>query len=141
MRLDLGERFELIDEDEERLLWIVDWPLFEWNEDEKRWDPLHHPFTSPAGELDPENPGDARALAYDVVWNGQELGGGSIRISDSEVQRAVFAALGITRGGGGGALRLPARGAALRRAAARRHRLRPRPLRPAARRARTRSAT
>ncbi len=96
LRLDLAERFELIDEAEERLLWVVDWPLFEWNGDEKRWDPLHHPFTSPDGELDPENPGEARALAYDVVWNGQELGGGSIRISDSDMQRRVFATLGIT---------------------------------------------
>ena len=59
----------------------MDWPLFEWSEAEGRWDPLHHPFTSPAGELDPANPGSARALAYDVVWNGVELGGGSIRIN------------------------------------------------------------
>ena len=59
MRLDLAERFDLIDEDDDRLVWIVDWPLMEWNEDEKRWDPLHHPFTAPAGEFDPENPGAA----------------------------------------------------------------------------------
>jgi aspartyl-tRNA synthetase len=96
LRLDLAERFELIPEGEERLLWIVDWPLFEWDEAEKRWDPLHHPFTSPAGALDPDDPGAARALAYDVVWNGQELGGGSIRVSDPETQRRVFRALGIS---------------------------------------------
>ena len=95
MRLDLGERFGLIDEDENRLVWIVDWPLMEWNEDERRWDALHHPFTAPAGEFDPESPGEAMAKAYDIVWNGQEMGGGSIRIHDAEVQRAVFAALGI----------------------------------------------
>ena len=95
MRLDLGERFGLIDENENRLVWIVDWPLMEWNEGEKRWDSLHHPFTAPAGEFDPENPGAARAQAYDCVWNGQELGGGSIRIHSAEVQGAVFAALGI----------------------------------------------
>ena len=95
MRLDLGERFGLIDEGEHRLVWIVDWPLMEWNEGERRWDPLHHPFTAPAGEFDPDDPGAARALAYDVVWNGQELGGGSIRINRADVQEAVFAALGI----------------------------------------------
>ena len=95
MRLDLGEKFGLIDEDQHRLVWIVDWPLMEWNDAEQRWDALHHPFTAPAGEFDPENPGAARAVAYDVVWNGQELGGGSIRIHDAETQQAVFAALGI----------------------------------------------
>ncbi|MEZ5078144.1 MAG: aspartate--tRNA ligase [Solirubrobacterales bacterium] len=95
MRLDLGERFGLIDEDEHRLVWIVDWPLMEWNAEEKRWDALHHPFTAPAGEFDPGDPGAARAQAYDVVWNGQELGGGSIRINRADVQEQVFAALGI----------------------------------------------
>ena len=98
LRLDLAQRFELIPEGEERLLWIVEWPLMEWDEETQRWDPLHHPFTSPADpeEFDPERPGEARALAYDVVWNGQELGGGSIRISNPQVQRRVFHALGIT---------------------------------------------
>ena len=95
MRIDLAERFGLIDENDHRLVWIVDWPLMEWNEEERRWDSLHHPFTAPAGEFDPENPGKARALAYDVVWNGQELGGGSIRINRADVQETVFAALGI----------------------------------------------
>jgi aspartyl-tRNA synthetase len=95
MRLDLAERFGLIDEDEHRLVWIVDWPLMEWNAEDKRWDSLHHPFTAPAGEFDPENPGAARAVAYDVVWNGQELGGGSLRINRADVQEQVFAALGI----------------------------------------------
>jgi aspartyl-tRNA synthetase len=98
LRLDLAERFELIPEGEERLLWIVDWPLMEWDEETKGWDPLHHPFTSPADPegFDPERAGESRALAYDVVWNGQELGGGSIRISNPEVQRRVFQALGIS---------------------------------------------
>jgi aspartyl-tRNA synthetase len=94
LRLDLAQRFGLVPE-EDRLVWIVDWPLLEWNPDEGRWDPLHHPFTSPAGEFDPAEPGKARALAYDLVWNGQELGGGSIRISRAEVQQQVFEALGI----------------------------------------------
>jgi aspartyl-tRNA synthetase len=95
LRVELAERFELIPPGEHRLAWIVDWPLFEWNPVEDRWDPLHHPFTAPAGDLDPERPGEARALAYDLVWNGQEMGGGSIRIHRADVQRAVFAALGI----------------------------------------------
>ena len=95
MRLDLAERFDLIDPEDHRLVWIVDWPLMEWNEDEKRWDALHHPFTAPAGDFDTEDPGAVRAQAYDVVWNGQELGGGSIRIHDAATQTAVFAALGI----------------------------------------------
>ena len=60
-----------------------------------RRSPLNHPFTSPDGEFDPGDPGAARAKAYDVVWNGWEIGGGSIRISDPEVQRKVFGAIGI----------------------------------------------
>jgi aspartyl-tRNA synthetase len=95
LRIDLAERFELIPEGEDRLVWIVDWPLMEWNAGEGRWDALHHPFTAPAGEFDPDDPGSARALAYDIVWNGQELGGGSIRINRADMQQAVFAALGI----------------------------------------------
>ena len=95
LRRRLAERFDLVPEGSQALLWVVDWPLFEWSEAEERWDPLHHPFTSPAGELDPADPAAARALAYDVVWNGVELGGGSIRINRPDVQRAVFEVLGI----------------------------------------------
>jgi aspartyl-tRNA synthetase len=95
LRTRLAERFGLIPEGRNELTWIVDWPMFEWSETEQRWDPLHHPFTSPAGELDVGNPAPARALAYDVVWNGVELGGGSIRINSPDVQRAVFELLGI----------------------------------------------
>ncbi|HET8861824.1 MAG TPA: aspartate--tRNA ligase [Solirubrobacterales bacterium] len=95
LRVELAERFDLISADEHRLVWIVDWPLLEWNPSEKRWDSLHHPFTAPAGEFDPGSPGAARALAYDLVWNGQEMGGGSIRIHRADVQQSVFAALGI----------------------------------------------
>ncbi len=95
MRNRLAARWDLIPADRNELAWIVDWPLMEWDEEEGRWDPLHHPFTSPAGEFDPAEPGEARALAYDVVWNGVELGGGSIRISRPEVQSKVFEALGI----------------------------------------------
>jgi aspartyl-tRNA synthetase len=95
LRVELAERFELIPAGEHRLAWVVDWPLLEWSPGEERWDPLHHPFTAPAGEFDPDNPGDARALAYDLVWNGQEMGGGSIRIHSADVQQKLFAALGI----------------------------------------------
>jgi aspartyl-tRNA synthetase len=95
LRSRLGERLGLIDRDANTLTWIVDWPLVEWNEEEGRWDPLNHPFTSPAGDFDPDDPGSATAKAYDVVWNGWEIGGGSIRISDPDVQRQVFATIGI----------------------------------------------
>jgi aspartyl-tRNA synthetase len=95
LRVELAERFDLIGADEHRLAWVVDWPLLEWNTGEERWDPLHHPFTAPAGDFDPDNPGAARALAYDLVWNGQEMGGGSIRIHSADVQQKLFAALGI----------------------------------------------
>jgi aspartyl-tRNA synthetase len=94
LRLDLADRFGLVPEGAEELLWIVDWPLLE-PDDEGGWQPLHHPFTAPDGDFDPENPGGVRALAYDVIWNGQEMGGGSIRISDATLQGKVFAALGI----------------------------------------------
>ncbi len=96
LRTRLAERWDLIPAGLNQLTWIVEWPMFEWNEDEDRWDALHHPFTSPSGELDPENPGAARAKAYDLVWNGVEIGGGSIRINSPEVQSQVFAALGIS---------------------------------------------
>jgi len=94
LRLDLADQFELIPEGSEDLLWVVDWPLLEQN-DAGGWDPLHHPFTAPAAGFDPADPGSARAQAYDLVWNGQEMGGGSIRISDAALQGEVFAALGI----------------------------------------------
>ncbi|MGI9020776.1 MAG: aspartate--tRNA ligase [Solirubrobacterales bacterium] len=96
LRVRLADRLGLIPDGRNELGWIVEWPLFERNEDEGRWDALHHPFTAPAGELDPDDPGAARALAYDVVWNGVELGGGSIRISDPTLQSSVFEVLGIT---------------------------------------------
>jgi aspartyl-tRNA synthetase len=95
LRSRLAARWDLIPADRNELTWIVDWPLMEWDEEEQRWDPLHHPFTSPAADFDPDRPGEARALAYDVVWNGVELGGGSIRINRPDVQEKVFEALGI----------------------------------------------
>jgi aspartyl-tRNA synthetase len=81
-----------------RPLWVVDFPMFEWNEEEKRWDAMHHPFTSPVN-LDPSAlataPGSASAKAYDMVLNGSEIGGGSIRIHNQTLQQTVFSLLGI----------------------------------------------
>ncbi len=98
LRLELAKRSDLINESLWSPLWITDFPLFEWNDDHERWDSLHHPFTSPNLEdinvLD-DRPGDVRSLGYDIVMNGYELGGGSIRIYESELQSKIFSLLGI----------------------------------------------
>ena len=85
------------DESRHDLVWIVDFPMFGWNEDERRWDALHHPFTAPSGDLEADA-GNWRSRAYDLVWNGTEIGGGSIRINTPEVQQRVFDALGMEPG-------------------------------------------
>jgi aspartyl-tRNA synthetase len=98
LRSELAARFGLVDDGEFKLVWVTDFPLFEWNDEEGRWDALHHPFTSPTDdslELLERNPGAVRARAYDIVINGWEIGGGSIRINRPDVQRKVFEALGI----------------------------------------------
>ena len=105
--------------------------MFEWNEDEERWDAMHHPFTAPTGDLDAD-PGTWRSRAYDVVFDGWELGGGSIRISDPDVQQKVFDALGIGPEEAEERFGFLLEALTLRRAAARRHRLRDRPHRGAA---------
>ncbi len=89
----LAKYFELIPEGEHAITWVVDFPMFEWNEDESRWDALHHPFTAPTGDLD--DPGSLQSRAYDLVLDGSEIGGGSIRIHDPEVQSKVLEILGI----------------------------------------------
>jgi aspartyl-tRNA synthetase len=94
LRLELARRFGLIPEDRHELLWVVDFPMFEFNEDEGRWDALHHPFTAPVGSF--EDPGALRSRGYDVVLDGTEIGGGSIRINRPDVQQQVFTALGIS---------------------------------------------
>ena len=98
LRLELGSREDLIDKSDWRPLWVTDFPLVEWDEDSQRWHALHHPFTSPhpddSGMLNQE-PGRIRSLAYDIVMNGYELGGGSIRIHDSKQQADIFKLLGI----------------------------------------------
>jgi aspartyl-tRNA synthetase len=98
LRLDLGKARGLIDESAWKFLWVVHFPMFEWSEEERRWSAMHHPFTSPMLEqlaLMETDPGKVLSRAYDIVLNGNEVGGGSIRIHDSAVQRRVFSCLGI----------------------------------------------
>ena len=99
LRLNLAKRLALIPEGSYDLLWVTDFPLFEYDPDEGRYFAMHHPFTSPnLDDLDKmeSDPGHCRARAYDLVLNGTELGGGSIRISDPSVQSRMFAALGMS---------------------------------------------
>jgi aspartyl-tRNA synthetase len=100
LRVDLARRFNLIATDRDVFAWIIDFPLVEWNPDEKRWDAVHHPFTAPRDEDLPlleSDPGRARAKAYDLVLNGQEAAGGSIRIHQPSVQERVFGLIGISK--------------------------------------------
>ncbi|HEY1178706.1 MAG TPA: aspartate--tRNA ligase [Phytomonospora sp.] len=95
-RLEIGRRCDLIDENAWSFLWVVDAPMF--GETDEGWTSLHHPFTSPNAEWADrfqDNPGDALAYAYDIVCNGNEIGGGSVRIHSAEMQRRVFTTLGI----------------------------------------------
>jgi aspartyl-tRNA synthetase len=99
-RVDLARRFQLIPDDRDVFAWVIDFPLVEWNEDEKRWDAVHHPFTAPRDEdlaLLESDPGQARAKAYDLVLNGQEAAGGSIRIHQQSVQERLFGLIGISK--------------------------------------------
>jgi aspartyl-tRNA synthetase len=99
-RVDLARRFNLIPMDRDVFAWVLDFPLVEWNEEEKRWDSVHHPFTAPRDEDLPlldSDPGRARAKAYDLVLNGQEAAGGSIRIHQQSVQEKVFGLIGISK--------------------------------------------
>ena len=99
LRLHFGEKLGLIDKSKHDLLWVVDFPLFEYSAEEDRYVSVHHPFTMPNPEdIDKleNNKGEVRSIAYDVVYNGNELGGGSIRIHSSELQTQIFKALGLT---------------------------------------------
>jgi aspartyl-tRNA synthetase len=99
LRLELGRELKLVDENAWRFLWVMDFPLFEWDRDAKRYVSLHHPFTSPMDEDVPlleADPGQVRAKAYDIVLNGYEVGGGSIRIHDSAMQAKVFQLLSLS---------------------------------------------
>jgi aspartyl-tRNA synthetase len=99
LRVKLAKERGMIKDGDWKWLWVVDFPAFEWNADDKRYDSLHHPFTSPRdedfGKLTMEQAGEVIAKAYDIVCNGSELGGGSIRIHRSDVQNKVFNLLGI----------------------------------------------
>ena len=100
LRLHFGKSLNLIDEAKHDLLWVVDFPMFEYSEEEGRFMAMHHPFTSPNLEdidkLDSGDLGNVKSIAYDIVYNGCELGGGSVRIHSSEVQKKIFKALGLT---------------------------------------------
>jgi aspartyl-tRNA synthetase len=99
LRLELASRLGLIDETRQAWLWVTDFPMFEWSEEDKRWSAMHHPFTRPAPEwVDrfDEAPGDAIAHAYDLIGNGNELGGGSFRIHEPDIQSRVFALLDLS---------------------------------------------
>ena len=93
LRLELARRFELIPDGRHELLWVTDFPAFEWSEEERRWQATHHPFTMPTGDL--SDPGASLSRAYDLVLDGSEIGGGSIRINDIALQKRVFELLGI----------------------------------------------
>jgi len=99
VRLEVARREDLISERPARVLWVTDFPMFEYHDDDKRWYALHHPFTSPDDsdlEKLEDDPASVRAKAYDLVLNGSEIGGGSIRIHRSDIQSRVFRALGLT---------------------------------------------
>ncbi len=99
LRLEMGRELKLVDESAYRFLWVTDFPLFEWDREAGRHVSLHHPFTSPVDEdlaLLDSDPGRVRAKAYDIVLNGYEVGGGSIRIHDSALQAKVFKLLTLS---------------------------------------------
>ena len=98
-RLSLARKENLIPADTFAFAWVVDFPLLEWDAEEKRWSPMHHPFTSPHDEdsaLLQTDPGKVRAKAYDLVLNGSEIAGGSIRIHDAAIQSQIFRLLNIS---------------------------------------------
>ena len=100
IRSRIAKEQDLIAPDQYNFLWVVDWPMFEWSEEESRYMSAHHPFTLPTQDSAPELEGDlskVRAVAYDIVLNGYELGGGSLRINQKELQERMFAALGFTK--------------------------------------------
>lgn len=100
LRLELGEELGLMDENQYNFLWITEFPLLEWSDEENRFMAMHHPFTMPMEEdwanID-SDPGSVRAKAYDIVLNGTELGGGSVRIHQSDIQEKMFEVLGFTK--------------------------------------------
>ena len=100
LRLELAKQLDLLDKNEYRFLWVTEFPQFEYSEEEQRYVAMHHPFTMPMEEdldLLETEPGKVRARAYDIVLNGTEIGGGSIRIHQDDIQERMFEALGFTK--------------------------------------------
>ncbi len=100
LRLEIARQLEILDKGDYRFLWVTEFPLLEWNEEAGRYTAMHHPFTMPMEEdldLLDTDPGKVRAKAYDIVLNGTELGGGSVRIFNQEIQNKMFEVLGFTR--------------------------------------------
>ena len=99
LRLELARQMELLNKNEYKFLWVTEFPLLEWSEEQNRFTAMHHPFTMPMEEdlqyID-SDPGRVRAKAYDIVLNGNEIGGGSVRIFDQDIQSKMFKVLGFT---------------------------------------------
>ena len=100
LRLELAKQMDLLDKNEYRFVWVTEFPLLEWSEEENRFTAMHHPFTMPMEEdlqyID-SDPGRVRAKAYDIVLNGTEIGGGSVRIHQDDIQEKMFEVLGFTK--------------------------------------------
>ena len=100
LRLEIARQLDLLDKSQYNFLWVTEFPLLEWNEDENRFVAMHHPFTMPMEEdlqyLD-SDPGRVRAKAYDIVLNGTEIGGGSVRIHQNDIQTKMFEVIGFTK--------------------------------------------
>ena len=110
LRLEIARQLEILDKGDYRFLWVTEFPLLEWNEEAGRYTAMHHPFTMPMEEdldLLDTDPGKVRAKAYDIVLNGTELGGGSVRIFNQEIQNKMFEVLGFTREQAKRAVRIP----------------------------------
>ena len=100
LRVELAKQLELLDKNEYRFVWITEFPLLEWSEEQNRFVAMHHPFTMPMEEdiqYIESDPGRVRAKAYDIVLNGNEIGGGSVRIFQDDIQEMMFKALGFTK--------------------------------------------
>ena len=97
LRIHVAEKLGLRDKNKFKALWVTDFPMFEWDEESKRYHAMHHPFTSPVDNLIEKDPGATLANAYDLVINGNEIGGGSIRIHDQKLQEEVFSILGFSK--------------------------------------------
>ena len=100
LRLEIARQLEILDKGDYKFLWVTEFPLLEWNDEQERFQAMHHPFTMPMDEDLPlldTDPGKVRAKAYDIVLNGTELGGGSVRIFNNEIQNKMFEMLGFTK--------------------------------------------